>query len=1084
MPQVGTVRRALLTGLYLCGGWILSGQSTQGIISGTVRLAGAGTPVPGTQVRVVNPALNIQLSTSTDAQGRYSFLVLPPGEYWIRAEAPPSLLLRPAEVHGLSLPVSGAIEQPIEMSPLSDLFGQRGLLQLRLGGSTQVLRFYGPDVDVGRVAYQKSAETDVGQFEPSASEVLDPPIVDRLPLPGRDIYSALVLLPGVTSDASSVRSLGLSVNGQRPTSSTFLLDGLDNNNHLLTGNFPLPPEAVEEYRVSSNNFSAEYGGTSGYIANAITRRGGNEWHGIGYANTQNAVLDANSFQHNSNSIARQPFVEIQDGFQAGGPVFRRNLFSSTAFEIFRSSSFADPVDYFLPTKSFVQSLPAGSIAASLLNTHPPIQFAPSSDPNVAGGDVILSPPIHLNRWSGLERLDYVRSPSQQILVSLSAGSLDRPDFNWTPYGEGGLRQSWTTAGAAITQVWTPTLTGEFRAGVTHDGQDWGIANQDLPQIDIADPTAPMLPGANGPQSRGVAYRSHSHGVSATAGIAGERGRNIWKAGGGFSLRFLDQTIQFENDGRYAFLSSSDFAEDQPFQVEAPLSRIALKGGTFASPNTSGGFRYGEFSGYFQDDFRATSRLTITAGLRYEWFGAPQITSTAPIGTLNLSISSPEGSVPNSSVVPSGRQVFAVDSGTVSGRLGLSYSPHWFRDAMTIRGGYGMFRDPLFDNLWLTVNMNDVTFGDFSFTCGAVANYLSLAAEIKQHCEAGFSTGFFNLTAFAPMHTPLVHSFFTDLSIAPGRGWKLSASGTGSAGMGLIDTDVLNRNAVNGSAPNFSLPQISYRGNQASSIYAALSLSAQYSAPYGAIRAFYTWSHSIDDQSDALLGDFFDLGFSNQTDRTPKQYYGAFTLPNTPGADRGNSDFDQRQNFVVFSYWDLPSTRRRHWDALSRGWKFAETFVVRSGLPYSVYAGIQNCQPVCNTRANLIDPAGYQANGSTAGGEALLNAAAFSIPADGTNGNTGRNEFRGPGFWNLDVSLSRTFLVPGMGERGRIELRADAFNVLNHANLQAPQPFMGAFSLLPTFGDALFGRTGNAGFPALTPFVENARQIQVLARFRF
>jgi hypothetical protein len=159
-------------------------------------------------------------------------------------------------------------------------------------------------------------------------------------------------------------------------------------------------------------------------------------------------------------------------------------------------------------------------------------------------------------------------------------------------------------------------------------------------------------------------------------------------------------------------------------------------------------------------------------------------------------------------------------------------------------------------------------------------------------------------------------------------------------------------------------------------------------------------------------------------------------------------------------------------------------VVRSGLPYTVYAGIQNCQPVCNTRANLIDPAGYQANGSIMGGEVLLNAAAFSIPVDGTNGNTGRNEFRGPGFWNLDLSLSRMLVVPGMGERGRIELRADAFNVLNHANLQSPQPFLGAIDVLPTFGDALFGRTGNSGFPALTPFVENARRVQLLVRFRF
>src|SRR5205085_5118948 len=109
-----------------------------------------------------------------------------------------------------------------------------------------------------------------GQLEPSISDVIAPRAIATLPLAGRDIYSALALLPGVTTDSSSNRSLGLSANGQRPTSSNFLLDGLEENDQLLSGPaVQLAPEMIQEYRVSTSNFSAEYGRTSGYLANAI-----------------------------------------------------------------------------------------------------------------------------------------------------------------------------------------------------------------------------------------------------------------------------------------------------------------------------------------------------------------------------------------------------------------------------------------------------------------------------------------------------------------------------------------------------------------------------------------------------------------------------------------------------------------------------------------------------------------------------------------------------------------------------------------------------------------------------------------------
>ena len=107
------------------------------------------------------------------------------------------------------------------------------------------------------------------------SYVVDPDQIGDLPLQGRDVYTMLVSLPGVTADNGTARGLGISVAGARPSSSNYLLDGVENNNYLVTGPLsPVAPEAIQEYRISTNNYSAEYGRTGGFMANAVTRAGG------------------------------------------------------------------------------------------------------------------------------------------------------------------------------------------------------------------------------------------------------------------------------------------------------------------------------------------------------------------------------------------------------------------------------------------------------------------------------------------------------------------------------------------------------------------------------------------------------------------------------------------------------------------------------------------------------------------------------------------------------------------------------------------------------------------------------------------
>ena len=133
--------------------------------------------------------------------------------------------------------------------------------------------------------------------------------------------------------------------------------------------------------------------------------------------------------------------------------------------------------------------------------------------------------------------------------------------------------------------------------------------------------------------------------------------------------------------------------------------------------------------------------------------------------------------------------------------------------------------------------------------------------------------------------------------------------------------------------------------------------------------------------------------------------------------------------------------------------------------------------------DLINPAAVNAAAGTAvaGGTQLLNRTAFASPPTGRLGNSGRNAFRGPGFYNLDLSLGRTFSLRWLGESGRITLRADAFNFLNHANLNIPDNFFNR----ATFGIARFGRAGaESGLPVLSPVNDTSRQIQLILRIQF
>ncbi len=234
-----------------------------------------------------------------------------------------------------------------------------------------------------------------------------------------------------------------------------------------------------------SNFSAEYGRTSGYLANAVTRSGSSEWHGIGYFNLKNESLNANDFQSNRQGLPRSPLKESQGGFHVGGPLVRNAVFVSGAFEALRSRGRSEATEFKVPAPGFAESFTApDSLARRLLTEFP----TPASDP----GDGITSnlsaqPPVSIDRHLTLARADWMPpSGAHRLMGRIVVARLSRPDFIWYPYEDfiSPLKQPTLSLALSDVSVLGPTLTNELRFGWSRDDLRWDRARPDIPTLGV------------------------------------------------------------------------------------------------------------------------------------------------------------------------------------------------------------------------------------------------------------------------------------------------------------------------------------------------------------------------------------------------------------------------------------------------------------------------------------------------------------------------------------------------------------------------------------------------------------------------
>ncbi|HEV2689499.1 MAG TPA: hypothetical protein VGV35_13135, partial [Bryobacteraceae bacterium] len=790
------------------------------------------------------------------------------------------------------------------------------------------------------------------------------------------------------------------------------------------------------------------------------------------------------------------------------------LFFSSAYEYFRSRSQQTPFTFLFPGAGLITNFTTPSALSRQLLTQFPAPV--TSSPNALTVQATLTPPVAVNRTLAIERLDYNKpNGKDRVMGRVLINRFEEPDFIWSPYKDfiSVLNQNTTAVGINYVRSFSASLTNEARLSFSNDDLHWNRPHPEIPTLVTGDfyiANGVPLSGAALPGSPAFyAYKNLNRSWELLDNVIWTRGQHLITAGAGLLLRSSDGFLTAGRDGEYQFANVVSFAVDSPSIFRAAIDRTALQTtsdgfsvpSSLQLPNFDRTFGYRQFFLFAQDTYKITRRFTANYGVRYEFYGGPRNTGSTKDALVQLGSGSTlaQQLVGATLVKPSGgnQQLFGSDPKDFAVRAGASYD--LFGTGRTLlRGAYGIFYDRPFDNLWENLRNNSIAVPpslSLKLTAGRF-NYLAPISNVLSALGPQvINTDFPEVTLVnKDLRNGYAQSYFAGVQHRIKENLTVEVNGLGTYGRRLITNDIVNRafSTLSGRF-NENLPDIAFRSDQGFSDYNALTAVVRYRAARGLLQGSYTWSHTIDNQSDSLQGDFFDLKFTSIAGSYGSTGRASFSQQFNPFVDRGSSDFDQRHNFVLFSYWNLPAPlASSKFGLLFRDWTVAELAAFRSGFPFSIGGPtdqVPGLSYALNNRANILDPNQVFLPNPPAipGGKKLLNFADFSAAAPGALGNGGRNAFGGPGFYNVDLSVARALSVKWLGEGGCLTFRADAFNVLNHANLGNPFAQFDPTNdpLTTPFGNATFGRQGaQSGFPAVSPLNETPRQIQLSVRVTF
>lgn len=1022
----------------------LKAQQVTGILLGNVQDS-SGAVVVGAQVSARNAETGLTRSVQTTAQGDYRIDFLPPGNYEVEVT---SSGFRSFRQTGVVLQVGQSV---------------RADAQLQLGEASSTVTVE------GGVPVVNTSDATVGQTT-THEQIITLPLVNRTP------YSLLTLTPGVQNTTSAI-TLGFPaqrtfINGGADAtmgSVNYYLDGGPNISSLRnTGNAVPNPDALEEFRVDTTNYSAEYGRFGNGVINVITKSGTNEIHGSAFEFFRNTKLNANSW----NALRKPPLHRNQFGGAFGGPVIHNRTFFFGSYSGLRQSTNTFLSSAVVPTAqqragnfsglprqvinpSTGTQFPGNIIPASrfdptalnILNRYIPLS---NQSNNTFQGQV----PIPYNTDEYLIKLDHLLNEHQRFTLSYftTAGNnaIVPPGGNlpWSLQA-----YNWRQHNANFNYTWTLTPGLVNQAWVSYTRYFGGRVNQPAISLrDLGSSFTPQGPPAL-PQIAVSGYFTLGQGIAGP--VAGDniynvrdvasytRGRHSLRFGGELSLAKDIQQTLLNNYGVFNFTG----VKTGPRTNQGDAFADFLLGLPITMNQDAPEDAYYNFwsSGLFlQDDFKVHSRLTLNLGLRWD----VQTPPTDPQNRLQTFVPGARSTVlPNS---PRGllfvgdrgieRGVIPVRWGNVSPRVGVAWDP--FGDGKTaIRAGAGLFFGSVSGNGWGTVE-NSQPFAirqQFANPASLTNPYANLPGGVSPFpyvytpSTARFVTPASLLPIALDFYWPYSYQFNFTVQRQLSRGLSVSAAYVGTLSHHLAFSPDINYPIFNGTATssNFNsrrpylpgtLASINIMQSNGTASYNALQVSARKSMSRSlSFTAFYTFSKSL--SSAELTGQSTNGGAQNF---------------NNLALEHGRSAFDQRHSFVAAIIWNLNlySGSNAWLGRLLNGWTLSPIVTLSSGLPFSVLSGRDNnFDGNNNDRANVVaDPLLDPNRSRSAVVAQWFNRAAFVQNPIGTDGTSARNLLDGPGYRNIDLGIFRDFTL---AEHVRLQFRAEFTNFFNLVSLNAP-----------------------------------------------
>ena len=1045
MPRI--TRRVMvpllvLTAISACP-FLLRSQQVTGTILGTVQDP-QGALIPSAAVTARGSDTGLVRSVQSGSRGEYRIEFLPPGNYGIEV----------ASAGFRSFRQTGIVLQVGQFARVD--------AKLEIGEATSTVTVE------GGVAAVNTTDAVVGQ-------TINRQQIGELPLVNRNAYSLLTLTPGVQSTQNAI-TLGFPaqrtfINGGSDAtmgSTNYYLDGGPNISSLRnTGNAVPNPDALDEFRVETSNFSAEFGRFGNGVINVVTRSGTNQFHGSLFEFFRNSHLNANTW----NALAKPPLHRNQFGGAFGGPIVHNKTFVFGSYSGLRQTTTAFLNSAVVPTaaqrqgdfsaisKAIVdpvtgQPFPGNRIPASrldptavnIVNRSLPLANSPN---DIYQGQV----PNPYNTDEYLIKLDHFLNESRRFTISYftTAGNNSVVPGGNLPWSVQAYNWRQHNANASYTWTLTPNLVNQ--TWVSYTRYFGGRLN--VPALSLHDLGSDFLP--QGPPSLPqIAVTGYfTFGQSIAGPVAGSniynfrnvasytKGRHSVRFGGEASLAKDIQQTLLNNYGTFSFTGAKtgpktnqgDGFADFLLGLPVTMNQDAPENAYYNS----------WFSGLFaQDDFKIHPRLTMNLGLRYD-------VQTPPVDPQNREQTFVRGA--QSKVLPNAplgllvvgdpgveRGVVPVRWNHVSPRLGLAWDP--FGDGKTaVRAGAGIFFGSVSGNGWGSVENSQPFALRQQF---AAVNSLT-------HPYAGLPGG---VSPFPYLYSPATARFVTPAGLLPidldfrwpysyqlnftiqrqvARGLSLSAGYVSTLSHNLAFAPDINYPVFDSTATssNFNnrrpidrgqLSTINLLQSHATAAYHSLQITARTAMTRRVnLTAFYTFSKSLSSES-----------LDGQSTNGGAQDFNNLAL------EHGRSDYDQRHSFVAALIWQLSYYNGGNplLKTVLNGWTLSPIVTLGSGLPFTVISGKDNnLDGNGNDRANVAGNPSLDPGRARAQAVAMwFNTAAFAANPIGTDGNSARNLLDAPGFHNVDMGI---FREARLRENVKLQFRAEFTNFFNLVSLSAP-----------------------------------------------